>query len=255
MVRFYWLTGLALAVVLTVSGCGRKSTAETMQMAMEAAENGNWVEAMKYAGVVTERDPGDSAAWALKTIAAERAGQPRVALENARRGAELCPDSYAVQYTYGRLLAAQPGREADAQACLRRAFNLNRNDGKSLALALQCAARLNRPEARAYYDILEHLDPAMAAMPEIQSSVGIYSLLSGDLHGGLTRLIEAFKAAPDNPTVVLNLARALDVYIREPNKATPYYQKYLELASRNPEVSGTRTEVEARVRELTRRNR
>lgn len=249
---------LAAALLLGAAGCGRSSTEELMTRALSEADIGNWNEVLSLASTLADRDPGDPNAWVLKSIAAERAGQFSVALDSAKRGAELHRDSFAVQYLAGRLLAsARSRRDIEAVTYLERAFVLRREDPRVLSLLIQCLARLNRPETENYYAVLTALNPTAAKAGEVASSVGVYRLKNGKLSDGIKLVSQAYDSDQNNPVMTLNLARALDFYSNGTmrGKSVPFYRRYLELTSLNPEASGIRTEVETRLRDLTRGNR
>ncbi len=254
------LRHIVLCLVLPVlcvswcAGCGKGSYSARMAQALEEARRNNYREVLALASGLAESDPGDPNAWVLKSIAAERSGQAPLALQSALRGAELCPGSFAVQYTAGRLLVqAVPARDREAVTYLERAYALRRDDSRSLSLLTQCLARLNDRRVENYYAILEAIAPAAAKSTEIASSLGVYRMRNGKLREGVALLNNAYRGATGNPLVVLNLARALDRYTTG-NTATAValYRQYLELTRLNPEAAGVRTEIEARVRELTR---
>ncbi len=249
-----WAGTALLTSVLLAGGCGDRQPPipEMLRSAVTAGRTGNWNAAEQSALAVLKHDPHNMYALLLRALAAEHLGQLNVALESARQAAEQGPDDFAVQYTWGRLLAQQPESAKAALQPLERALKIRRGDRNTLILLGQCASRINADNAIDYYLALP---PAVRQLPEIQTRMAIYYLdrrnrQPRNLELALQSLGNAYKAAPDNPGIVLNLAMFLDHYARNTRQAAGFYRRYLLLTEHNPELNPTRAQVQARLRAL-----
>lgn len=250
---------LALGVFLTISlmfaaGCSdrRTPTGALLNSAADAARNGQWDEAGKFALKVLKRDPANADALVLHALASERLGRGELALESARKAAELYPENYAAQYTLGRRLARRPGAAAEAIVPLERALKVRPGDVNTLLLLGQCSGKINADNTIDYYRMLP-LD--VRARPEVQNQIAIYYVARRganrhNLELAFKALGLAYKAAPDNPGIVLNLALFLDHHARSGKRAAGFYRRYLILTEHNPELNPTRAQVQARIRAI-----
>lgn len=246
---------LLTAASATVTGCSdRRTPAETLlNAAVDAARAGDWDKTFNSAVQVLKRDSGQPDALVLHAIAAEKLGRTDLALNSARKAAELHPGYYAAQYTLGRMLADRPGAAAEAILPLERALKARPRDMNTLILLGRVSGRINADNTIDYYRMLP---AATQARPEIQNQIAIYYLARRaadprNLNRALQALSSAYKSDPDNPEIVHNLALFLDHYYpRDKLKAARFYRRYLTLTRHNPELNPDRARARARMREL-----
>lgn len=244
---------VAAGLLLTAAGCSEAvSDAQYLKNAVACGRIGNWQESENNALAVLKRTPDNADALLLRAIAAEHLGKLDVAEESARQAAENAPDFFPAQYTYGRLLAAKNSSVKSAIQVLERALKLRPQDRNTLILLGNCSSRINADNAIDYYNALPE---AVRKQPEIQTRIAIYYLdrrnqQNRNLELALKALGNAYRSAPDNPGIVLNLAMFLDHYVKNNRKATGFYNRYLILTERNPELNPTRAQVQARISAL-----
>ena len=220
--------------------------------AVECARSGNWQGCEDNALTVLKRDAVNPHALLLRSLASEHLGKLDVALDTARQAAENAPEDFAAQYNYGRLLAARPDMAKNAIKVLERALKLRPGNRNTLILLGQCSSRINADNAIDYY---KALPASIQRLPEIQTRMAIYYLDRRDrdrrnLNLALQSLANAYRSAPDNPGIVLNLAMFLDHYIGNGRKASAFYNRYLIRTEHNPELNPVRAQVKARISAL-----
>ncbi len=240
--------------LMFVAGCSdsRTPTGTLLNSAADAARGGQWENAGKTALKVLKREPSNVNALVLHALASEKLGRDGIALESARKAAELHPDNYAAQYTLGRLLARKPGAAAEAILPLERALKARPGDVNTLLLLGQCSGKINADNTINYYRMLPL---ETLARPEVQNQIAIYYVARrgagrNNLELAFKALGAAYKAAPDNPGIVLNLALFLDHHARSGARAAGFYRRYLVLTEHNPELNPTRAQVQARMRAI-----
>ena len=245
------LAAISLAVF---SGCGENtvSTDLLLTSAVECARAGKWQACEDNALTVLKRDPANTHALLLRSLAAERLGKKDVAMAMAEQAAENAPEDFSAQYTYGRLLAARGDRAKSAIQGLERALKLRPGNRSTLILLGQCSSKINADNTINYY---KALPPAVQKLPEIQTRMAMYYLDRRDrnrknLTQALQALVNAYKVSSDNPVIVLNLAMFIDHYVKDKKKAYGFYNRYLYLTRHNPELNPTRAQVKARMSAL-----
>lgn len=245
---------IAVTAAVMLPGCSGQeiSTDALLNNAVQCGRSGDWLGCETNAVNVLKRDPGNTNALLLRALSAEHLDKPSVALESARQAAENAPDNFAVQYSYGRLLAQNPDAAKSAIQVLERALKLRPGNRNTLILLGQCSSRINSDDTLKYYMALPD---SVRKLPEIQTCIAIYYLDRRDrnprnLQLALSSLGNAYKSAPDNPGIVLNLAMFLDHYVKNSRKAIGFYRRYLLLTEHNPELNPTRAQVKARISSL-----
>ncbi|MFA7230527.1 MAG: tetratricopeptide repeat protein [Victivallaceae bacterium] len=239
-----------LTILLFVSGCGRTSSMSTTELLDKATiygSNGQWKYALKYAAAAADREPGNVSALILKAIACEYCGKDELALESARQAVKVSPDNFMAQYTLGRLYAQSNNKVQDAIAPLLRALAIKHNDQNAMILLARCSDRLNLDKTIEYYNSLA-TDQRITAGPEIWNQMGIYYATRNNLKAAAASFVRAYNASPDNNIVVLNFAIFLDRYMHNTSRAAKYYQKYLELTAKNPQLDKKRANIEQRIK-------
>lgn len=253
--------GAALWLVILAAGCSgdRTPAAVLLNQAVDDARKGNWQEAFQLAQNVLKREAAHPEALVIHAIAAEKLGRIDLALNSARKAAELHPEHFAAQYTLGRMLCDRPGGAAEAMQPLERALKARPGDPNTLLLLGRAASRINADKTIDYYQML----PAeIRNRPEVQNQIAVYYLARrGADRNNLARaqqaLAKAYNGAPRNPQIVHNLALYLDYCIPDKGKTVDQYQKaigfydrYLKLTVHNPELNPERAQVQARKSKL-----
>ena len=245
---------LAIMLLAIFSGCGENSVSTDLLLssAVECAGSGKWQACDDNALTVLKRDPSNTCALLLRSIALEHMGKAETALAMAKQAAENAPDDFPAQYNYGRLLAARGDSAKNAIQVLERALKLRPGNRSTLILLGQCSSKINADNAINYYLALP---PAVQKMPEIQTRMAMYYLDRRDrnpknLSLALQALVNAYKSSSDNPVIVLNLAMFIDHYVKDKKKAYGFYNRYLYLTRHNPELNPTRAQVKARMSAL-----
>ena len=245
---------LAIMLLAIFSGCGENSVSTDLLLssAVECAGSGKWQACDDNALTVLKRDPSNTCALLLRSIALEHMGKAETALAMAKQAAENAPDDFPAQYNYGRLLAARGDSAKNAIQVLERALKLRPGNRSTLILLGQCSSKINADNAINYYLALP---PAVQKMPEIQTRIAIYYLDRRDRQAqnltlAYNALRSAYKSAPHNPAIVLNLALFLDHYAHNRNVASKLYRNYLTLTEHNPELNMTRAMVNERMSKL-----
>lgn len=251
--RIFSLILTATALLLS-TGCGEDavSTDLLLTSAVECARTGKWQSCEDNALTVLKRDPANTYALLLRSLAAERMGKNDIAMATAKQAAENAPEYFPAQYTYGRLLAARGNNAKNAIQVLERALKLRPGNRSTLILLGQCSSRINADNTIKYYLALP---PEVQNLPEIQTRMAMYYLDRRDrnrknLTLALRALGNAYKITNDNPVIVLNLAMFIDHYMRDKKKAYAFYNRYLALTRHNPELNNIRAQVKARMSAL-----
>ena len=244
----------AVMLLMVFSGCGENavSTDVLLTSAVECARSGKWQSCDDNALTVLKRDPENTYALLLRSLATEHLGKKETALAMAKQAAENAPDNFPAQYTYGRLLAARGDSAKNAIQVLKHALKLRPGNRSTLILLGQCSSKINDDNTINYYLALP---PAVQKMPEIQTRMAMYYLDRRDrdrrnLSLALQSLVNAYKVSSDNPVIVLNLAMFIDHYVKNKKKAYDFYNRYLHLTRHNPELNPTRAQVKARMSAL-----
>ena len=189
----------------------------------------------------------------LRAIASWHLNKRDVALASARQAAEVGQYSYQAQYLYGWMLAQRNDNESAKNAIqvLRKALKLRPNDRNTLLLLLQCCQRINSDDTLIY---LRKLPPIEQVKPEIQSILALYFLDRRDNINAQTSFLNAYRSCKRrgnyDPAVVLNVALFYDHHKNNRTEALNFYKFYLSITRNNPNLSTTRSQVEARIKQL-----
>ena len=241
------------AMLVSLSACSRTSsmtTTELLDQATDAARSGNWKKTLKFAKVAVEREPANTPAFILLAMAYENTGKNEQAIEAARKAVKLEPDNFMAQYTLGRLYAIDQNKLQDAVEPLLRALKLRPGDADTLVLLADSSQKLNLPKTTDYYNQIVAL-PAFKKRYEPWNQLGVYYAEKGNLRNAAACFSQAYTMAPENHMVLLNFGIFFDKYVRKPDRALKYYQKYVEVTARNPEMEQKKQEINARIKDLT----
>ncbi len=253
MKRFAVLSILLLSLLMT-AGCNESSALTTEQLLNQAyteALNGLWERALELSLAAKKARPDDSSVLVMTAIAQENCDQAQEALETIRM-ASGDAKSFAVQYTFGRMLFQQ-GLYEQAMVPLKKAHTLRPDDLNTVLLLEQAAAELNLNDmgqycmklAKQFSDTFD-----VKKNPYVMNELGLYYAVRKNARRAAEAFRRAEAAAPESPEIQLNLARTLDHISKTPQQAKPYYSKYLRLTANRPGLESERLEVSRRLQEI-----
>ncbi len=241
------------AMLVSLSACNRTSsmtTTELLDQATSAAQGGKWNTTLKFVKVAVEREPANAPAFILLAMAYENTGKNEQAIEAARKAVKLEPDNFLAQYTLGRLYAIDQNKLQDAVEPLLRALKLRPGDSDTLLLLADCCQKLNLPKTPDYYNLIVAL-PAFKNRHEPWNQLGVYYAEKGNLRNAAACFKQAYAIAPENHMVLLNFGIFFDKYLRQSERALKYYQRYMDITAKNPEMEQKKQEIKARIKDLT----
>ena len=226
------------------------TTTELLDQATSAAQGGKWNTTLKFVKVAVEREPANAPAFILLAMAYENTGKNEQAIEAARKAVKLEPDNFLAQYTLGRLYAIDQNKLQDAVEPLLRALKLRPGDSDTLLLLADCCQKLNLPKTPDYYNLIVAL-PAFKNRHEPWNQLGVYYAEKGNLRNAAACFKQAYAIAPENHMVLLNFGIFFDKYLRQSERALKYYQRYMDITAKNPEMEQKKQEIKARIKDLT----
>lgn len=245
----------AAAIVFALGGgCERQaqmSSEELQQQTLDAlsGKTADWKKALKFAGKAVKKNPADANAHVIYALALEQCGGKSGALDEIKKASELDPKNFTAIYTKGRMLLEGEHYE-DAIGPLRDARKMRPEDPNVLLLNGKCAMHMGLyDESMSCYQGLAR-NAQFSGRPEIYNELAVIMLKKKDIRKASKLFELALRKAPENHTVVLNMAVLLDRHLRNPQEALKFYQKYLELTLSNPELKNKRAAIDARMQEL-----
>ena len=245
----------AVLAALLLAGCGEaRDTGELLNQASRQLAAGKYTQSLATADLAVRTAPDRFDALLMRAIAQERTGRPDLALASALEAEKLAPVSFAVQYTLGRLYAADRKTHPQALMALSKALAIRPGDRNVLILQANVYMGLRPAYAM---QILKQLsrDTALASSAGYSNELGVSQLLCGQIRDGGAQLNQAVMRAPRNPVFRLNYARYLDFYARQPTAALVHYQTYLGLSQNLPGHDNYRKWAAARCSEIQNRRR
>lgn len=245
----------AVAGILLTAGCkDARDTGELLDQASRQLSAGKYTQALETADLAVRNAPARFDALLMRAIAQERVGRLDLALESALEAEKLAPTSFAVQYTLGRLYAADRKTHPQALIALSKALALRPGDRNVLILQANVYMGLRPAYAM---QILTQLgrDTVLVSSGGYCNELGVSQVLCGKIREGGNQLSQAVARSPRNPVFRLNYARYLDFYAQQPTAALVHYQTYLGLSQNLPGHDAYRKWAAARCTEIQRRRR
>ena len=240
------------AGALLWAGCsGRGNVDKKLADALAAAKQDRWEDAARHAAAAASAAPRAVSPMLFQALAYERNGEFDKALDLARRCAALAPEDFTVQYTFGRLSAADPMRRSEAFSILENALRLRPGDRNTLVLLCNLGAELASPRVGTYINQLR-TDREFSNSTPFFFQYGLLRARQGDRKQSLLFLQHAVRLDQGrNARLILNAARCLDRYQIKPREAAEMYRSYLGHpdAKKNPAAS---REAQARLAALRR---
>ncbi len=237
-----------LCMLVSCGGGVKETNEELLQGAIDAASGpkADWQKARALAFKAVKQKSEDANAHAILALALEQCGQPDNAIDEVRKAVELDPKNFTAQYTKGRILFVRD-RIGDCVAPLKEAQKLRPENANVVLLLARSADKLGRfKEAAAYYATLAR-HPAFKDRPEPYNELAMLYVRQNDNVKASAFFNEAYKKAPTNHIVVLNIGIFCDVYLNNPAYAIKHYVKYQELTLSNRELEPVRAKLKKRI--------
>ena len=234
---------------LLAAGCGSRTANGCLAEASERASGGDWSGALKLARRAVELEPDNVAALIFRATACEKCGERDLALDSALQAVKVNPESFAAQYTLGRLYSADPARYADALNALEQAYRLKPDDTNTLILLCNVAVAMRSRQAVNYLLQLKRR-PEVAKNPALDNQLGVALVHSGNFNAAKQAFMDACRNSKNNPGMVYNMGAFLDRYTTSRANARGFYKFFLKLTGGKPEYAAARARVEARLRQL-----
>ena len=239
------------ALLFLAAGCGPGTVDECLNAGADRGANGDWKGALKMAKRAESLSENNVPALVLRAIAHEQLGERDLALDAARKAAAQNPESFAAQYTLGRLYAADPTRYSDALPPLTRAAKLRSfRDKNTLILLSNTTAALRSPSAGNWMGFLARTSPEVANDAVFRNLLGIVRTRAGKLDLAKQEFTRAYQLDRSNPVVVYNIGTFFDRYASNPRAAAQFYNAFLRLAGDNVQYAGLKSGVAARLSQL-----
>ena len=241
------------AVLAFTTGCGPSRDVDTL-LREAAAENaaGRPEEALALAKKAVSQDSKRADALIFQAVMFEKTGKPDAAVDSAKKAAELEPDSFAAQYTLGRLYSLRRESGPDALAALGKAIAIRPGDRDTLILLANVAMSLHPDQAKSYLFALAR-DSRLRSSSEYQNQLGIILARSNSPKAAGEAFLAGCRVPGASPVISFNLARCMDLYLNNPRSAAALYRRYLDLAPGDEINAEPRRVAEARLRALQRR--
>lgn len=248
---------LTAAIMIWCAGCGgnsSRSTAELLNDGTRLAKEGKWKKAYDHAAAAAQKEPGNVSAQLLLALTLEKNNKLPRAREAARKAVEIAPENFMARYTLGRLYATDGKTWQDAVVQLREACRLNPRDVSVRILLADVYFNMNSPDAVSCYNEIITRHPAYMENKQNAAAIWnqlavIYARRNMNLEAA-SCIRQAYSLAPENPHILLNLGIFWE-HIKRSDRAIPYYRKYLEVTSKNPELAPKHAKINARIAKIT----
>lgn len=237
-----------LLTLCLLTGCSKKNKDSNVSLNRAlaiAVNNGNWKKVLSYSKDAVQANPKNEYAMVLYALALEQNNQPDDAVKQLSRAIELNPKDFLAQLSLGKILYKQ-GHYEQAYNKLTNAHDLNSDDIDAMILFTQCSMKLQAQNTDQLLQKLFAIE-SINNKPEIHNEAAIYYLNIGDLNKAAQEFAKAYKLAPNNPSIILNLAVFCDNNLKQSKKARYFYRKYLSVANNN---TTTRNQIIVRLKEL-----
>lgn len=251
MRRFF--KGLAATVLgvicLLPAGCGSRTADGCLVKAKEYADSEEWKEALKQARRAVELEPDNVSGLVFRAVASEKCGERDLALDSALQAVKINPESFAAQYTLGRIYASDPARYADAMNALEQALRLKPDDTNTLVALCNVAVAMRSRQAVPYLLMLKQR-PEFAKNPALDNQLGISYVRSGNFNAAKRAFMDACRNSKNNPGMLYNMGVFMDRYTSSKANARGFYKFFLKQTQGKPEYAAARARVEARLRQM-----
>jgi tetratricopeptide (TPR) repeat protein len=250
---------LAVVIALCLSACGdrTKMTNDQLLQSALASTSGpkaDWQKARWFATKAVKQNQNDARAHVILALSLEQCGQINSAIDEIRKAVSLDPKNFLALFTNGRMLFENE-KIGDCIAPLMEAYKMQPDNANVLILLARSSAALGRfKEAGGYYATLAK-HPMYKDRPDPLNEIGVLYVNQKDYPKALAFFNGAYKRAPTNHIIVLNLGIVYDVHLKDYPNAIKFYNKYQELTLRNPELEPVRDKLKRRIEVLKATNK
>ena len=228
-----WVWSAVVAVSLAV-GCGPLDPQAQVNAGAEALARGGSTNVVRAVYLLEQaaRDlPADARCQNLYGQALYEFGKPKEAAEAFQKAVAADRNNPAFRYNLGVAAFAQ----RDFATAMEQFQGCTALDPRNVPAWVFLGAtylNLNKLDeayhaTRTAYD----MDPKSA---EALANLAVISCRRGRPRDAETWLNEALRVAPDNPQVVLNLARLYEIELKDKKRALEFYRRYAALAPDSP---------------------
>lgn len=251
MNKFLSIFSVLLLLVFCAS-CGKKykslSTQELLNKSLAAAAEGKWTDAENMASCILEREPDNVNALILEGLALDADNKRELAVGCLEKAVNKSPDNFMANHSLGRLFYGQ--RKYDqAMTSLKKAYEINPSEMNNVVLLAETMNKLKMSGASSYYACALQ-NPRFKNDPAPWNQLGLIFAGTNSKAQALKFFLKAYNSDQNNHLVVLNLAIFLDRYMNKTANSKFFYEKYLRLTEKNPDLSGKRAEVKKRLKEI-----
>ena len=231
--KFFALSSAAMTAMLLLCSCSDRDSADKkLNQAVKQARQGEWESVQKSASDLAVDYPKTSAPLLLQALAYEKSGDMFKAIDLATQCAKADPENFTVLYTLGRLYSQDAQRSAEAFTILEHALELKPDDRNTLILLCNLGVTRNEPNTGKYIDMLMKQSDR-----ESFARIGYLKALflgnNGKISEAVNYMFEAAKSSRDNPLLILNAARFIDLQGREYRiKARNLYMIFVSIYQR-----------------------
>jgi tetratricopeptide (TPR) repeat protein len=173
----------------------------------------------------------------ILALAFEKRGELDKAIDLARQAADAAPKDFTAQYTYGRLCASTPRRQAEAYTVLENALKLKADDTNTLVLLCSIGIQRNEPSTDQYLNLLTH-KPDFSRSAELYFMLGSRQAQKGNRDAAKRFMLDALNKCGGNrnPDFHYHIARCFDRNRFPANEIKQRYNLYLRIpGKKNPE--------------------
>ena len=223
-----------LPLMIIFSGCqDNNSTDEKLNQAFNHARNGDWKSAEKIAAEISEAYPQAIQPMLIQALAYEQKGELDKAIDLARHAADAATKDFTAQYTYGRLCASVPLRQAEAFSVLENALKLNPEDTNTLVLLCSIGVQRNEPSTDKYLSLLTHI-PEYSNSPVLYFLIGTRHAQKGNRNAAKRVMLEVLNkyGGSRNSDYYYHIARCFDRNRFPVEEVKSRYTFYLRLRGR-----------------------
>jgi tetratricopeptide (TPR) repeat protein len=252
--RTYFIIVLLFILLISISGCGKEAIDSNVMLKKAiavAAKEGKWDESLEYAEKAVEADPQNADALVMYALALENSNQKDKAKKELRKTIKGFPNNFMAQLSLGRLLYTEKDYEG-AYENLANAYRIKPENIDALVLFAQCSAKLQTQDTGELYLKLAQTK-YFKNKPVIYNELGIYYMATKNLSKATQNLSKAYKLSPNNPIIVANLGVFCDRDLKQLKQACFFYRKFITLTNDNPAFNLQRTEIIARLKEISKK--
>ncbi len=234
---------LGVFLLTLIAGCGNNNP---FKAAEKAADDGNWKMAMATAERAVKKHPQDVKGLLLLAVAADKCNRRDVALDAALRAVKINEKDFAAQYTLGRICVASETDRTEGLKHLIAAHELNPDAIEPIILICNTMQAMNHQQTASFLLKLQNFNDYKASAVHC-NDLAIAYMKKGQTAAAKNIFMKAYKLDPNNPGVLLNMARFFET-TKWRNLAGNYYNFFLLRAANAPEYRDEVAVVQKRLK-------